>query len=123
MPESIVRSWLLQLSLALHHLHHDLHIIHRDIKLINVLVTKHGQLKLSDFGLAKRIKGEDDFTKSTVGTPYYLSPETLNSSKCSSKSDMWGLGCLIYEVCTGEKPFKGTAFGEIIRNILEKPPG
>jgi serine/threonine protein kinase len=87
--------------------------------MINVLVMENGQLKLSDFGLAKKIRGEDDFTKSTVGTPYYLSPETLNNNRCSSKSDMWALGCLLFEICTGEKPFKGTAFGEIIKSILE----
>ena len=64
--------------------------------MINVLVMENGQLKLSDFGLAKKVKGENDFTKSTVGTPYYLSPETLNNSRCSIKSDVWGLGCLVY---------------------------
>ena len=64
----------MQISLALYHLHHEINIIHRDIKMINVLVMESGQLKLSDFGLAKKIRGEDDFTKSTVGTPYYLSP-------------------------------------------------
>lgn len=123
MPEGVVRRWLLQLALALHHLHQDLYIIHRDIKLINVLVTAEGQLKLCDFGLARRVKGEDDCSRSTVGTPYYLAPESLGSGGCSARSDMWALGCLVYEVCTGEKPFKGAAFGEIIRNILEKPPG
>jgi NIMA (never in mitosis gene a)-related kinase len=65
---------LLQLSLTLYHLHHELSVIHRDIKMINVLVMGNGQLKLCDFGLAKEMRGEDDFAKSTVGTPYYLSP-------------------------------------------------
>ena len=57
---------------------------------------ENGQLKLSDFGLAKKIGKDEEYSKSTVGTPYYLSPETLSHSRSSSKSDMWGLGCLLY---------------------------
>jgi len=69
-----VRSWLLQLCLGLYHLHNELNLIHRDIKMINVLVMENGQLKLSDFGLAKKIGKDEEYSKSTVGTPYYLSP-------------------------------------------------
>jgi serine/threonine protein kinase len=70
---------------------------------------ENGLVKLSDFGLAKKMKNEEDFAKSTVGTPYYLSPETITLSRFNTKSDVWGLGCLLYELCTGEKPFKGNA--------------
>lgn len=72
-----------------------MHVVHRDIKLLNVLVMGNGQLKLADFGLAQRTNGEE-FTRSAVGTPYYLSPETLTNSRCSTKSDIWALGCLLY---------------------------
>ena len=72
--EGLVRSWLLQLCLGLYHLHNELNLIHRDIKMINVLVMENGQLKLSDFGLAKKIGKDEEYSKSTVGTPYYLSP-------------------------------------------------
>lgn len=63
---------------------------------MNVLVTENGLIKLADFGLAKKMNNEDDFAKSTVGTPYYLSPEAVIHSKSNNKSDMWGLGCLLY---------------------------
>lgn len=119
MPETVIKSWLLQLLLAIQHLH-QMHVVHRDIKLLNVLVMGNGQLKLADFGLAQRTNGEE-CTRSAVGTPYYLSPETLTSSRCSTKSDIWALGCLLYEVCTGEKPFRGAALGDIVRSILEQP--
>jgi len=62
------------MCLALYHLHHELNIIHRDIKMINVFVTENDIIKLGDFGLAKKINSHDDFSKSFVGTPYYLSP-------------------------------------------------
>jgi serine/threonine protein kinase len=85
--------------------------IHRDVKLINVLMMENGLIKLSDFGLAKKINLEDELGKSTVGTPYYLSPETITFGSFTIKSDVWGLGCLAYELCTGAKPFQGKAFG------------
>jgi NIMA (never in mitosis gene a)-related kinase len=119
----VLRSWLLQLCLTLYHLHHELSLIHRDIKTINVLVMDNGLIKLSDFGLGKKMNGEEDFAKSTVGTPYYLSPETVNAGRFNIKSDVWGLGCLMYELCTGEKPFKGTAYGEIFNNIVHGVTG
>ena len=100
-PEWLVRRWLLQLALTLHHLHCELTVIHRDIKLINVLVAAEGQLKLCDFGLARRVGKDEDGTRSTVGTPYYLAPESLGSGGCSARSDMWALGCLLFEICTG----------------------
>ena len=62
------------MCLALHYLHHELHLIHRDIKTINVFVMEDGLLKLGDFGLAKKMNSEEDYACSSVGTPYYLSP-------------------------------------------------
>lgn len=73
-PEKIIKNWLTQIAIGIYHLHNDLHIIHRDIKTMNVLVMANGQLKLADFGLAKKMNQEEDFAKSSVGTPYYLSP-------------------------------------------------
>jgi NIMA (never in mitosis gene a)-related kinase len=85
---------------------------------MNVLVMHNGQLKLADFGLAKKMNQEEDFAKSSVGTPYYLSPEAVSLGRYNSKSDVWAFGCLLFELCTGEKPFQGNAIGEIIDSIV-----
>jgi serine/threonine protein kinase len=76
-------------------------------------------IKIADFGLAKRVNSKDEKDKNTVGTPYYLSPESISQGSFTIKSDVWGLGCLLYELCTGNKPFKGKAFGEIFQNIVQ----
>lgn len=89
------------------------------MKLINVLVMEDGRVKLADFGLAKKIKMDEQLGKSTVGTPYYLAPESISFGSFTIKSDVWGLGCLAYELCTGSKPFKGKSFGEIFHNIVD----
>ena len=80
------------------------------MKTINILVMEDGILKLADFGIAKKMKREDPFTKTSVGTPYYLSPESINGGFFTNKSDVWALGCLIFELCTKQKPFKGTSY-------------
>lgn len=80
---------------------------------------ENGLLKLADFGLTKKVNVEEELGKNSVGTPYYLSPESISFGSFTVKSDVWGLGCLVYEICTGSKPFKGKAFGEIFHNIVE----
>lgn len=79
---------------------------------------QNGIIKLADFGLAKKINAQDEIGKSAVGTPYYLSPESISFGTFSVKSDVWGLGCLVYEICTGSKPFKGKALAEIFQSIV-----
>lgn len=59
-------------------------------------MMENGLIKLCDFGLAKKISMEEEMGKSTAGTPYYLSPESINFGSFTIKSDVWGLGCLVY---------------------------
>ena len=92
-------------------------IIHRDIKTQNIFMTKIGlvrniniQIKLGDFGISKTLENTSDFTKSFLGTPYFLSPEICKGSIYNYKSDIWMLGCVLYELCTFKKPFSGETF-------------
>ena len=73
-PETKVLSWLCQLCLGLFYLHNDNNIIHRDIKSRNILVKENGLLKFADFGVAKKLEKGEDFARTSVGTPCYLSP-------------------------------------------------
>lgn len=79
-------------------------VLHRDLKPENVFVTHDDNLKLGDFGLSKMM-GPSTLTNTYVGTPYYMSPEMLMEKSYDMKSDMWSLGCLIYELCALQPPF------------------
>lgn len=65
------------------------------------------KIKLGDFGTSKKLENTDEFAKTSLGTPYYLSPEMCSAATYNHKSDMWMLGCLIHELCSLEKPFSG----------------
>src|SRR3989339_230672 len=86
---------------------HDKNIIHRDIKSENLMVTKDGQVKIMDFGIAK-LKGSSGLTKTgmSVGTISYMSPEQVQGVGVDQRSDIWSLGVVFYELLTGELPFK-----------------
>ncbi|KAH9807610.1 NEK protein kinase [Melampsora americana] len=79
-------------------------ILHRDIKPENVFLNHFGLVKLGDFGLSKAMEMAA-FTNTYVGTPYYMSPELINGQKYDVKSDIWALGCLMYELCAWHPPF------------------
>ncbi|KAI8453269.1 NEK protein kinase [Phakopsora pachyrhizi] len=79
-------------------------ILHRDIKPENVFLNHFGLVKLGDFGLSKAMEMAA-FTNTYVGTPYYMSPELINGQQYDVKSDIWALGCLIYELCAWHPPF------------------
>ena len=112
-------------------------IIHRDIKPANIFVTKHGQAKVLDFGLAKLIpKGlatadtdsgdESQDSISTVGvisgTPSYMSPEQVRGDDLDPRTDIFSLGLVLYEMATGRQAFSGATGGMIIEAVLMRPP-
>jgi NIMA (never in mitosis gene a)-related kinase len=117
-PQDQLVKWLCQLCLSLHYLHNDMSILHRDIKTKNILVMGNGLLKIADFGTARQLKKNEEFAMTSVGTPYYLSPEAVKGPKYNSKSDIWGLGCIMFELCTGKKPFQGSNLNDLIKEIL-----
>lgn len=111
---------------------HERGVIHRDLKAANVVVTPAGLAKVLDFGLAKRLHPEllEDSSDSlaltrtgmVVGTPNYLAPEILRGRPADERSEVWTLGILLYEMASGDAPFRGTSLIEISAAILEKSP-
>jgi len=102
---------------------HKKGIIHRDIKSQNVMIAEEGKVKVTDFGLAK-IQGETGITKndSTPGTVSYMSPEQSTSEPVDHRSDIWSFGVLLYEMITGELPFKGKHEAGILYSIVHSEP-
>ena len=102
---------------------HQAGIVHRDIKSANIMVTEERKIKIMDFGLAK-IRGGAEITKeqSTLGTVAYMSPEQTRGEETDHRSDIWSYGVVLYEMVTGQLPFKGDYDQAIVYSILNETP-
>ncbi len=103
------------------HYAHENGVVHRDIKPANILVSRDGQVKITDFGIS-RLKGSDEreLTKAgmSFGTPSYMSPEQFQDTKTvDHRADIYSMGVLLYEMVTGKRPFPGTMTPSILKNI------
>ncbi|PRW58940.1 serine threonine- kinase Nek1 isoform X5 [Chlorella sorokiniana] len=120
LPEGQLMMKFVQLCLGLQHVHAK-GIIHRDIKSSNLLVGRHGMLKLGDFGIAKIMAPGKSHAKTMVGTPYYFAPELVEDKPYSKKADVWAAGCVLYELATLQRPFRGSSVSAIAVKILSMP--
>jgi serine/threonine protein kinase len=103
------------------HLHH---IVHRDIKPANFLINESGRLKITDFGIAKMLDGDEGLTSTgmVVGTAQYMSPEQISEMHVTGRSDQFSLAVIAYEMLAGVKPFPGTSWATVIHAIIMAEP-
>lgn len=114
--------WIKEIALGLK-VAHDKNIIHRDIKAENIMLTKAGQLKIMDFGLAKfRSKGTLTKAGTSVGTLAYMSPEQAQGQKADHRSDLWSLGIVFFELLTGDLPFKSEHEAGLMYLVVNQDP-
>ncbi|KAL0481107.1 hypothetical protein AKO1_012887 [Acrasis kona] len=116
--ESMILDWFVQTTLALKHVH-DCNILHRDLKTQNIFLSSNNEVKLGDFGIAKILNSQTEFANTVIGTPYYLSPELCEDKPYNSKSDVWALGCVLYEVTTLKHAFNGQNLPSLVLKILK----
>ncbi|NXU47474.1 NEK1 kinase, partial [Turnix velox] len=118
--EDQILDWFVQICLALKHIH-DRKILHRDIKSQNIFLTKDGTIQLGDFGIARVLNSTAELARTCVGTPYYLSPEICQSKPYNNKSDIWALGCVLYEMCTLKHAFEAGNMKNLVLKIISGP--
>ncbi|XP_055086673.1 serine/threonine-protein kinase Nek5-like [Periophthalmus magnuspinnatus] len=115
--EEQILDWFVQICLGLKHIH-DKKILHRDIKTQNIFLTSGGsKVKLGDFGVARMLNNTTELARTCVGTPYYLSPEICENRPYNNKTDIWSLGCVLYELCTLRHPFEGSSLRQLVNKI------
>ncbi|VDI62163.1 NIMA (never in mitosis gene a)-related kinase [Mytilus galloprovincialis] len=117
--ESAFMEYLDQLSNGLEFLHSK-SILHRDVKTKNVLLTAQNDLKLADFGVARKVEEIDLKLTKLVGTPNCMSPEVLNRETYDFKTDIWSLGCVCFEMGCGEYAFLGSSRSAITKKVTSK---
>lgn len=116
-PENMILDWFVQICLAIKHMH-DRKILHRDLKTQNVFLTSKGEVKIGDFGISRVLQHTYDCAQTAIGTPYYLSPEICQEKPYNQKSDIWSLGCILYEMVTLRHAFDASSMKGLVVKIL-----
>jgi len=118
MEENVIWKYFIEICIALEYLHSK-KILHRDIKTMNVFLSKGYHVKLGDLGVAKILSQTTNFAHTMVGTPYYLSPELCQEKPYNEKSDIWSLGCVLYELCCFKHPFEARIQAALMMKIIQ----
>ncbi|NP_001085175.1 NIMA-related kinase 3 S homeolog [Xenopus laevis] len=116
--EQTILQWFVQICLAVQHIH-EKRVLHRDIKSKNIFLTQNCNIKLGDFGSARILTSPGAYACTYVGTPYYVPPEIWENMPYNNKSDIWSLGCVLYELCTLKHPFQAGSWKNLILKICQ----
>lgn len=118
LPERQVVEWFVQIAMALQYLH-ERNILHRDLKTQNIFLTKTNIIKVGDLGIARVLENQNDMASTLIGTPYYMSPELFSNKPYNHKSDVWALGCCVYEMSTLKHAFNAKDMNSLVYRIVE----
>ena len=119
--EKEILKYFYEILQGLYYLHKN-RVLHRDLKTLNIFLTKDNHIKIGDFGVSKKLINNNIYAYTFVGTPYYLSPEICQNKAYDEKSDVWSLGVIIYELITLNKPFDSQSQMGLFMKILKGKP-
>ncbi|KAI8887631.1 kinase-like protein [Backusella circina FSU 941] len=121
-PEKLVASFCIKILKGLQYLHSN-QVVHCDLKAANILTTKTGDVKLTDFGVSLNLKIKSADTETVSGTPYWMAPEVIELKGATTKSDIWSLGCTLIELVTGKPPYSDLiAMSAMFRIVEDEHP-
>ncbi|KAL4427406.1 hypothetical protein ABPG74_009678 [Tetrahymena malaccensis] len=118
MDEEMIWDYFIQCLKGLKCLH-DLKIVHRDLKCANIFIGDNNIIKIGDLNVSKVTRRPEQMAKTQTGTPYYTAPEVWKGLSYNYKSDVWSLGCIIYELSAQKHPFKGNTIEGLFTNIMK----
>ena len=110
--EDTIKKYLFQICMGIDYLHKN-NIMHRDIKSANVFMMKDKSIKIGDVGIIKILSSAVDYTRTHIGTPYYMSPEIYKRQKYNAKTDVWAIGILLYEMMTLKLPYNASNINQL----------
>lgn len=119
--EQQVMRWFTQLTQAIAHIHQN-KIIHRDLKTSNIFLSNDGDVKLADFGISRVLEATAAAANTLLGTPYYMAPEVCQSEPYELSSDVWALGCVLYEMCALKHAFQAASLVDLVQKICRGEP-
>ena len=123
LPEPRARRYLQQMCGALHYCHRTAHIVHRDLKLDNMLIDAHDNILLADFGFAEYVGPNNKRLRLLCGSPHYSAPEIFAQQEYSgTAADMWSLGVLLYTMLAGQFPFQAESMELLGKKVMKGKP-